>query len=307
MLSLINSPNKANNCPVSPKIHRIRRWYRKSSVQTRRTISPRKKTTIFCAALLSTCNQSSLPTRSESSGTMWSEWMIIWPKDDDHSSGKSLLPSACWMLLRIRTWRWRKPQSCLEFHTARSTDAIGRLMAVWSIRIGELLRDTQFLVDYNSFACRGPPGSYMVSRMREMWPGNGDEQNDLLNLVQRNRISMVNINFRWMVLWKSTNFFLQMQSDEVNGTNLIDMMHDEAMLEQLTKGFPRKMMNNLDVANLLKQVQSGAAQQHKLSSPPSAHSSSPRSASPHCIQPPQHMMMLTPVAPSTSSAIEPSK
>lgn len=40
---------------------------------------------------------------------------------------------------------------------------------------------------------RGPPGSYMVSRMREMWPGNGDEQNDLLNLVQRGRISMVNI------------------------------------------------------------------------------------------------------------------
>lgn len=37
----------------------------------------------------------------------------------------------------------------------------------------------------------GPPGSYMVSRMREMWPGNGDEQNDLLNLVQRNRMSMV--------------------------------------------------------------------------------------------------------------------
>jgi hypothetical protein len=39
---------------------------------------------------------------------------------------------------------------------------------------------------------RGPPGSYaMVSRMREMWPGNGDDQNDLLSLVQRNRMSMV--------------------------------------------------------------------------------------------------------------------
>lgn len=35
---------------------------------------------------------------------------------------------------------------------------------------------------------RGPPGSYM-SRMREMWPG--DEPSDLLNLVQRSRLSMV--------------------------------------------------------------------------------------------------------------------
>lgn len=35
---------------------------------------------------------------------------------------------------------------------------------------------------------RGPPGSYMVSRMREMWPGNSDEQTDLLNLVQRQRM-----------------------------------------------------------------------------------------------------------------------
>lgn len=43
----------------------------------------------------------------------------------------------------------------------------------------------------NDSLCSGPPGSYMVSRMREMWPGNGDEQNDLLNLVQRNRMSMV--------------------------------------------------------------------------------------------------------------------
>lgn len=38
---------------------------------------------------------------------------------------------------------------------------------------------------------RGPPGSYMVSRMREMWPTGSDEQNDLLNLVQRSRMSMV--------------------------------------------------------------------------------------------------------------------
>lgn len=28
----------------------------------------------------------------------------------------------------------------------------------------------------------------MVSRMREMWPGNSDEQTDLLNLVQRQRM-----------------------------------------------------------------------------------------------------------------------
>lgn len=46
-------------------------------------------------------------------------------------------------------------------------------------------------LSYVAHFYRGPPGSYMVSRMREMWPGNGDEQNDLLNLVQRNRISMV--------------------------------------------------------------------------------------------------------------------
>lgn len=31
----------------------------------------------------------------------------------------------------------------------------------------------------------------MVSRMREMWPGNSDEQTELLNLVQRGRIPMV--------------------------------------------------------------------------------------------------------------------
>lgn len=42
------------------------------------------------------------------------------------------------------------------------------------------------------FINSGPPGSYaMVSRMREMWPGNTDDQNDLLNLVQRNRMSLV--------------------------------------------------------------------------------------------------------------------
>jgi hypothetical protein len=91
----------------------------------------------------------------------------------------------------------------------------------------------------------------------------------------------------------------------------MDLMHDEAMLEQLAaaKSFPRKMMNNLDVANLLKQVQSGVAaqhhqqqqqlqQHHKMPSPSSTHSISPRSNSPT-----QHMM--TPVAlPSTSSANE---
>lgn len=56
---------------------------------------------------------------------------------------------------------------------------------------------------------RGPPGSYaMVSRMREMWPGNGDDQNELLNLVQRNRMSMVGwknnpINLRFQKKLKS--------------------------------------------------------------------------------------------------------
>ncbi|CRK90913.1 CLUMA_CG004602, isoform A [Clunio marinus] len=143
---------------------------------------------------------------------------------------------------------------------------------------------------------RGPPGSYMVSRMREMWPGNTDEQNDLLNLVQRNRISM-------------------MQNDDVNGSNIMDMMHDEAMLEQLAaaKNFPRKMINNLDVANLLKQVQTGAAQhqhqqQMKMSQSPSSssHSVSPRSASPSIIQTTAQHMMLTPVATS-NTAVDPSK
>lgn len=104
-----------------------------------------------------------------------------------------------------------------------------------------------------------------------------------------------------------------MQSDEVNGTNLMDMMHDEAMMEQLAaaKSYPRKMMNNIDVANLLKQVQSGAAhqQQHlKMSSPSSsAHSISPRSVSPNSLQSTMQHMLGTPVAPSTSSAIDPSK
>lgn len=154
----------------------------------------------------------------------------------------------------------------------------------------------------------GPPGSYMVSRMREMWPGNGDEQNDLLNLVQRNRMSMVSLTiFRSsFTVWHSNIF--QLQSDDVNGSNLMDMMHDEAMMEQLAaaKSFPRKMMNNLDVANLLKQVQSSAAHHHKMPSPSSAHSISPRSISPNAIPPSAHMLM-TPVAPSTSSTIEPSK
>ncbi|KAG5682740.1 hypothetical protein PVAND_012073 [Polypedilum vanderplanki] len=102
---------------------------------------------------------------------------------------------------------------------------------------------------------RGPPGSYMVSsRMREMWPG--DEPNDLLNLMQRNRMSML-------------------QNDEINGANLMDMMNDEAMLEHLApnlpKSFQRKIINNLDVANLLKQVQSST----NKSSPSSNHSVSP--------------------------------
>lgn len=33
----------------------------------------------------------------------------------------------------------------------------------------------------------------MVSRMREMWPTGNDDQADLLNLVQRSRLSMVTL------------------------------------------------------------------------------------------------------------------
>lgn len=137
---------------------------------------------------------------------------------------------------------------------------------------------------------RGPPGSYM-SRMRDIWPG--DEPSDLLNLVQRSRMSML-------------------QSDEMNGANLMDMMNDEAMLEHLApnlaKSFPRKMMNNLDVANLLKQVQSST--NHKIPSPSSSHSLSPPPI-PHISTSPNHhipipstssasSLLVTPVAPSTS-------
>lgn len=95
-----------------------------------------------------------------------------------------------------------------------------------------------------------------------------------------------------------------MQNEDYSGPNLMEMMPDEAMMEQLAaaKSFPRKMMNNLDVANLLKQVQSSSAhlQHHKMTSPSSAHSISPRPLSS-----PQHML-IAPVAPSTSSAVEPS-
>lgn len=106
-----------------------------------------------------------------------------------------------------------------------------------------------------------------------------------------------------------------MQNDDVNGSNLMEMMHDEAIMEQLAaKNFPRKMMNDLGVANLLKQVQNGVAaqqqqqqqqhMQHKMASPSSIQSISPtRSASPNQ----QQHMLMTPVAPSTSSTIDPSK
>jgi hypothetical protein len=99
-----------------------------------------------------------------------------------------------------------------------------------------------------------------------------------------------------------------MQNDEVNGSNLIEMMHDEALMEQLAaKSFPRKIINDIGVANLLKQVQNGVAAQqhhnlhHKMPSPTSIHSISPaRSASPN-------QLLMTPVAPSTSSILDPSK
>lgn len=106
----------------------------------------------------------------------------------------------------------------------------------------------------------------------------------------------------------------QMQNDDMNGSNLMDMMqHDEALMEQLAaKNFPRKIINDIGVANLLKQVQNGVAAQHhqqsihhKIPSPNSIHSISPtRSASPNQQQ---HMLLHQPVAPSTSSTIDPSK
>lgn len=91
------------------------------------------------------------------------------------------------------------------------------------------------------------------------------------------------------------------------------MMNEEAMLEHLApnlaKSFPRKMMNNLDMANLLKQVQSSA---HKIPSPSSTHSISPphHSTSPNVAIPSTSAasngsLLVTPVASSTS--IDPSK
>lgn len=103
----------------------------------------------------------------------------------------------------------------------------------------------------------------------------------------------------------------------MNGANLIDMMNDEAMLEHLTpnlaKTFTRKMnMNNLDMANLLKQVQSST--NNKIPSPLSSHSLSPPLPISHISSSPNHhipipstssasSLLVTPVAPSTS--IEP--
>jgi hypothetical protein len=152
------------------------------------------------------------------------------------------------------------------------------------------------------------------SRMRDMWPA--DEPNDLLNLVQRSRMSMVkrklhhfffmHINFKFIIFLPPIHRRQQLQNDDMNGANLMDMMSDEAMLEHLApnlaKSFPRKIINNLDVANLLKQVQSST----KSSPSSSTHSiSPPHSASPSIPVPSTSAssMLLTPVAPSTS--IEP--
>lgn len=91
----------------------------------------------------------------------------------------------------------------------------------------------------------------------------------------------------------------------------MDMMNEEAMLEHLApnlaKSFPRKMMNNLDMANLLKQVQSSA---NKIPSPSSTHSISPphHSTSPNVASTSaasNGSLLVTPVASSTS--IDPSK
>lgn len=98
------------------------------------------------------------------------------------------------------------------------------------------------------------------------------------------------------------------------GANLIDMIHDEAMLEQMAaaKGFPRKMINNIDMATLLKQVQNSQHHlQSKLPSPSSTHSISPprQSSTPTSMLSTSQQLMLTPVAPSslppsTSSSID---
>lgn len=106
----------------------------------------------------------------------------------------------------------------------------------------------------------------------------------------------------------------QLQNEEMNGANLIDMIHDEAMLEQMAaaKGFPRKMINNIDMASLLKQVQNSQHHlQGKLPSPSSTHSISPprQTSTPTTMLSTSQQLMLTPVAlpplpPSTSSSID---
>lgn len=91
-------------------------------------------------------------------------------------------------------------------------------------------------------------------------------------------------------------------------------MHEEAMMEQMAvaKNFPRKMINNLDMANLLKQVQQ-SSQHHlhsKMPSPSSTHSISPprQTSTPNSLKSTsQSLMLLPPVAPlppSTSSSID---
>lgn len=70
------------------------------------------------------------------------------------------------------------------------------------------------------------------------------------------------------------------------------MLNEEAMLDHLTpnfaKSFPRKMMNNLDMASLLKQVQ--------------VHSKIPSPLSNHSMSPPHHSISPNVAIPSTSTA-----
>lgn len=48
----------------------------------------------------------------------------------------------------------------------------------------------------------GPPGTYaMISRMRDMYDTKLEDGNDILNLIQRNRLSMVRNLYFIKKLW----------------------------------------------------------------------------------------------------------
>lgn len=87
----------------------------------------------------------------------------------------------------------------------------------------------------------------------------------------------------------------------------MEMISDEAMLEQLAsnhaKSYTRKMLNQLDVSSLLKQVHNAKT------SPSSNNSASSRSESPNAIPASSSSgsLMVTAVAPSGSTSIEVAK